>query len=231
MGSKLNKKTLSKLVVVVSVFILCVSLGIVYLIGQNSSRPIRVACVGDSLTQSTEYPYDLMNKLGDDYVLRNFGAGSTTVTLVSETPYMDSIFFQPAVDFKPDIVIIMIGTNDAQPSLFPFSGTFVNDYTTLINAFQQLSSKPEIWLVLPPPIFSDQSGAISPEYFEQVILPGIRQVADETNLPVIDVYSRLIDCSEYFPDGVHPIKTTGNWGNEPVAQIIATTIYEAITTP
>ena len=125
----------------------------------------------------------------------------------------------------------MLGTNDARPCLFPFNTTFVDDYITLIRDFQKLSSKPEIWLVLPPPIFSDQPEVISSEYFEQVILPGIRQVADKTNLPVIDVYSRLIDYPEYFPDGVHPTKTTENLGNEPVAQIIATTIYEAITTP
>jgi alpha-L-fucosidase 2 len=222
--------TLGKLVVV-SIFILCALLGIVYLIGQNSSRPIRVACVGDSLTESTEYPCDLMNKLGDNYVLCNFGISATTVTLTSESSYMDSTLFQSALDFKPDIVIIMLGTNDARPELFPFNTTFVDDYITLIRDFQKLSSKPEIWLVLPPPIFSEQSGAISPKYFEQVILPGIRQVADETNLPVIDVYSRLIDYPEYFPDGVHPTKTTENGGNEPAAQIIATTIYKAITTP
>ena len=217
--------------VVVSILILCVLLGAVYLIGQNRSRSILVACVGDSLTELTEYPCDLMNKLGDDYVLCNFGISATTVTLASESSYMDSTLFQSALDFKPDIVIIMLGTNDARPNLFPFNSTFVDDYITLINAFQKLSHSPEIWLVLPPPIFDDQSGAISPEYFEQIILPGIRQVADETNLPVIDVYSHLIDCSEYFPDGVHPAKTTENLGNEPVAQIIATTIYEAITTP
>jgi len=196
---------------------------------QNRSSAIRVACVGDSLTQSTEYPYNLMKKLGDDYVIRNFGAGSTTVALGSETPYMDSIMFPDAIDFKPDIVIIMLGTNDAQPSLFQFNNTFVKDYMTLIQAFQKLPSNPEIWLVLPPPIFSDQSGCISPEYFEQIIIPGIKQVANEAKLPVIDVYSLLIDHPEYFPDGVHPDKTTGSWGKEPAAQIIATAIHKAIT--
>ena len=87
-----------------SILILCALLGIVYLIGQNSSRHIRVACVGDSLTESTEYPCNLMNKLCDNYVLCNFGVSSTTVTLASETPYMDSILFQSVLDFEPDIV-------------------------------------------------------------------------------------------------------------------------------
>jgi lysophospholipase L1-like esterase len=170
-----------------------------------------------------------MRKFGDGYDVRNFGAGSTTVTLASETPYMDSITFPDAIDFKPNIVIIMLGTNDAQPSLFPFKSTFTDDYLTLIRAFQKLPTHPEIWLVLPPPIFSDRGGIISPEYFEQTILPGIKQAANEANLPVIDVYSLLIDYPEYFPDGIHPDKTQGKWGNEPAAQIIATAIHKAIT--
>ncbi|MCL2643636.1 MAG: GDSL-type esterase/lipase family protein [Candidatus Bathyarchaeota archaeon] len=226
----MNKKTLG-ILLTVCVILVFASSGIVYLIGQNSSKPIRVACVGDSLTQSTEYPYNLMNKLGDNYVLRNFGAGSTTVNLASETPYMESTLFQDALDFKPNIVIIMLGTNDAQPSLFPYNGTFVGDYITLIQAFQKLSSNPEIWLVLPPPLFDNHTGHISPEYFDQTILPGIQQVANETNLPVIDVYSLLVDYPEYFPDGIHPKKTTGNGGNEPVAQIMATAIHKAIAPP
>jgi lysophospholipase L1-like esterase len=214
---------------IISILLLFTVSGIAYLIGQNASKTLRVACVGDSLTQSTEYTYNLMNKLGDDYMLRNFGVGSTTVTLASDTPYMETVALQNTLGFKPNIIIIMLGTNDAQPSLFQYNTTFVDDYITLIQAFQKLSSKPEIWLVLPPPIFSNQTERISSEYFEQTVLPGIKQVATKTNLPLIDVYSLLIDYPEYFPDGIHPEITTGNWGNEPVAQIIANAIYHAIT--
>jgi lysophospholipase L1-like esterase len=169
-----------------------------------------------------------MNKLGDGYEMRNFGVGGTTISLESETPYMETETFQSALDFKPDIVIIMLGTNDAQPSLFEYNSTFVGNYMALIQAFQGLSSKPKIWLVQPPPIFSDQEGRISPKYFEQTIIPRIQQVGSITNLPVIDVYSLLLDYPEYFPDGVHPTKPVGDWGKEPAAQIISTAIYNAI---
>jgi alpha-L-fucosidase 2 len=225
----LNKKTLS--ILIISILLLLVLSGIVvfYLIGQNNPKTIRVACVGDSLTQYSEYTYDLTNKLDDTYLVHNFGLSATTVTLASETPYMETTEFQAALDFKPDIVIIMLGTNDAQPCLFQFHDTFVNDYMTLVQAFQNLPSHPKIWIVLSPPIFSDRNGTISPKYFEQVILPGIKQVGKEAKLPVVDVYSLLIDHPEYFPDGIHPTMTTGKRGNEPAAQIIATAIHKAIT--
>ena len=228
MGFKLTKLFLGILVVSVMLLFIVSICGVVCFIGQSNQKVIRVACVGDSLTYSSEYCYDLMVVLGDGYDVRNFGVGSTTINLISETPYMDTTAFQDALDFEPDIVVIMLGTNDAHPSLFLYNATFVGDYLTLIHVFQELSSNPKIWLVLPPPIFSNQLGLVGSEYFEQTIIPYIRQVADEADLPVIDVYSLLIDYPEYFPDGVHPEKAMSNWGNEPAAQTIAAAIYKAI---
>jgi lysophospholipase L1-like esterase len=187
-----------------------------------SSDIIRVACVGDSLTQSTAYPYDLWMLLGtSNYTVRNFGVGGTTVLLNSQTPYMNTSVFQSALEFQPNIVIIMLGTNDAQPSLEPFNASFVGDYIKLVNVFQALTNKPEIWVVLPPPLFSNQSGRISPEYFKLTVIPSIKQAANETNLPTIDVYSTMANYSIYFPDGEHP--------NSDGAKLIADEIYRGIS--
>ena len=183
---------------------------------------LRVACVGDSLTPSTEYPYDLWMMLGTDgYELRNFGAGSTLISLKSETPYMNSSMFQDALNFQPEIVIIMLGTNDAQPSVKQYNASFVDDYVALISAFQERSSKPEIWIVLPPPIFSNQSGKMDPDYFKDTIIPGIKQAANMTDFPIIDAYSALINHPDYFLDGVHP--------KSEAARIIADEVYKALT--
>jgi lysophospholipase L1-like esterase len=207
-------------------------------------KTIHVACVGDSLTQSSGYPYELWTLLGananytiDNYTIEiednnisasngthyavgNFGAGSTTVLLPTETPYMNTSVFQDALDYQPNIVVIMLGTNDAQPNLEPYNASFVGDYCKLVSAFQALASKPRIWIVLPPPIFSNQSGKIDPEYFKLTIIPDIKQAANETNLPLIDVYSALANHSDYFPDGVHPSVVA--------AKIIAKTVYDAL---
>lgn len=189
---------------------------------QNSkSEIIRVACVGDSLTQSSEYPYDLWNLLGNEsYWLCNFGAGSTTVSLKSETPYMNTTKFQDTLEFQPDIVIIMLGTNDAQPSLHQYNTSFVSDYVELVAVFQALSSTPQVWIVVPPPIFSNQSGKIDTSFFKLTIIPLIEETAKQTDLPLIDLYSALSDYSDYFPDGVHP--------NSLGAELIANKIYQAI---
>ncbi len=187
----------------------------------KNSVALRVACVGDSLTQSTAYPYDLWMLLGNtDFTVRNFGAGSTTVLLNSETPYMKTNIFQNALEFQPNIIIIMLGTNDAQPSLHRYNTSFVDDYVKLVAAFQGLSSKPKIWIVLPPPIFSNQDNKIDQEYFKLTIIPAIEQVARETNLPIVDVYSALISHPNFFSDGLHV--------NSEGAKLIADQIYKAI---
>jgi lysophospholipase L1-like esterase len=74
--------------------------------------------------------------------------------------------------------------------------------------------------VLPPPIFSNQSGKIDPEYFKLTVIPGIEQAANETNLPTINVYSALTSYPNYFPDGLHP--------NSAASKLIANVIYKAI---
>ncbi len=197
------------------------AVGAYQLLTTQNSAAVRVACVGDSLTQNTAYPYDMWMLLGNQsYDLRNFGAGGTTVNLASETPYMNTSVYQDALNYSPDIVLIMLGTNDAQPSLVPYNTTFVSDYITLIRTFQNLPVNPKIWVVLPPPVYSSQGGKMNPEFFASTLIPDIQQAAQETGVPTIDVYSQMVGHPEYSTDGVHL--------NEAGAKVVADTVYTAI---
>jgi lysophospholipase L1-like esterase len=186
----------------------------------NSDSKIRVACVGDSITGGTQYPADLWMLLGSaNYTVGNFGVGGSTASLDSWNPYINNSAFQDSKEFKPNIVIIMLGTNDANPLIRRGNGSFVNDYVKLVMEFQELSSKPKIFIVKPPPIFSNGTTP-SAEYFKNNVIPQIEQVANQTNLPIIDVYSALANYSEFFHDGVHP--------DEQGAKLIANEIYNTI---
>ncbi len=188
---------------------------------QTSSigNSIRVACVGDSITEGCGYPSDLQLLLGDNYTVGNFGASGSTVLLNSWKPYMDQPEFQSAKAFEPNIVIIMLGTNDDLMSLHQYNESFEHDYTQLITSFQQLQSKPQIWIALSPPIFSNSSD-LSPTYLVNTIIPKTQDLANKMNLPTIDVYSAFGNRSDYFKDGVHP--------NSQGAALIATEVYNAI---
>ena len=53
------------------------------------------------------------------------------------------------------------------------------------------------------------------------VIPHIKKVADEKNVPVIDLYAALSDKPDLFPDKIHP--------NAAGARVIAQTVYAALT--
>ena len=213
----MHRKKLMFLVIGLAIL---VSLSVIAAFYMSLQNIIRVACVGDSITEGTYYPIDLEILLGTNYSVGNFGVGGSAVSLDSGKPYMNEDAFQGAKAFQPNIVLIMLGANDASPLNSPSNDSFVEGYVQLIGAFQMLSSKPKMYIVKPPPVFSDETG-LNPEFFLKNIIPNIEKVAEQTNLPIIDAYSALTNNSNLFPDGVHP--------NAEGAQLIANTIYQAIT--
>ncbi len=182
----------------------------------NENEPIRVACVGDSLTRGTEYTLFLWEQLGSDYIISDFGVGGTTVSAASEKPYMNESAFKLAQNFQPSVVIIMLGTNDA--GINETQEAFIADYTTLIASFQSLKTSPEVLIVQPPPIYNNTS--LSNAILVNRILPGIQAVADRTGVTLVDAYTPLLSHPDYFADGVHP--------NADGAKIIAESIYAAL---
>ncbi len=184
----------------------------------NPTQKTRVACIGDSITELTNYPNHLQTLLGNAYIVGNFGACGTTISHKSGTAYRYSQAYRQANQFQPNLALIMLGTNDADPTLAAHYENLASDYQQLIEDFKQTLHKPEIWMVLPPPIFSQWGGLSATLLNNQVIL-AIKQAASCLNLPVIDVHSALCS-SELFIDGVHP-DATG-------AERIAETIYKAI---
>jgi acyl-CoA thioesterase I len=214
---KINSEPLNLLSDCVSMEWLCS----LFILSAGNDSKIRVACVGDSITGGTSYPLYLARLLGSSFMVGNFGVAGTTASLDSGGAYIEQKAFQDAKKFQPNIVIIMLGTNDANSTLYPDlnEAGFVEGCVQLIREFQALSAKPKIYLVKPPPVFNGETGTDA-QYFRDFVLAGIEQVAAQTKLALIDVYSVLADYSDFFPDGVHP----DNEG----AQLIADEIYKAI---
>ena len=83
--------------------------------------PIKVACVGDSITQGAgaakgkSYPTQLQEMLGDEWKVMNYGLGGRTLMDRGNRPYMKEKAYQEALASAPDVVIIMLGTNDTKP--------------------------------------------------------------------------------------------------------------------
>ncbi len=206
----------------VLIFILLLGVAAYFSVAYASAKPIRVACVGDSITEGSGYPFQLHLMLGSNYVVGNFGVSGSTVSLDSTKPYMNESKFKDALDFNPDIVVIMLGTNDANPDVTPNETGLDADYSQLVSAFQQLDGRQLIWIAKSPPIFSNSS-SYNNTILATTILPQIGNLADQMNLPTVDMYEALLNHSEYFADGIHPTVDG--------AVVIATNVYDAITMP
>lgn len=80
-----------------------------------------VVCVGDSITSgvgasraAATYPGHLQRLLGDDYVVTNLGACGAAMQRYSDLPYRRRVQWQAAQMARADIIVIMLGTNDAR---------------------------------------------------------------------------------------------------------------------
>ncbi len=164
---------------------------------------IRVACVGDSITQASGYPDKLQLLLGTNYYVGNFGVSGSTVSLNSSKPYMNQTAFQKAKKFDPNVVVIMLGTNDARTDLSKYNTTFEEAYGQLVSSFQNLESTPQIFVVDSPPIFTNNPD-YNNTYLANDVLPQIDSLATNLSLPIVDVYNAFTNHSDYFMDGVHP---------------------------
>ena len=181
----------------------------------NSTGRIRVACVGDSITEVTGYPADLQVLLGNAYDVRNFGVVGATILLNTDRPYLNQTACLEAEAFQPQVVVIMLGTNDARTNIYPNSENLEENYGMLIVTFLTLTSHPKILVATPPPIYNNTL-SLSSFNLVQGVIPRVEQEAKALNVPTIDVYDPLFNHPEYFPDGVHPNPA----GAEKIGQIV-----------
>lgn len=173
------------------------------------STPIKVACVGDSITfgggarDKSSYPNQLGIALGDKWTVENFGVGGATLLKSGDNPYWNLARYTAAQKYQPNVVIIKLGTNDSKPWNWEFKDDFITDYVELIKNFKNLDSKPTVWIAYPVPAYSSAWG-ISGEVITYEIIPMIDEIAKQANVNVIDLYSALSGKNELFPDGIHP---------------------------
>lgn len=190
-------------------------------------EPVRVACLGDSITYGhgiadrdhDTYPALLSARLGENYDVRNFGVCGVTAANGTDMPYMNEQAFHDALAFNPEIVTICLGTNDSKPYNWTEESHFKADLKDMISQVRNLPAKPKIWLCLPTPAMG-HAWSINDSIIFNGVIPYIKEVAAEENLPLIDLNTPFQGKREYFPDTIHP--------NEKGDSILAEIFYNNI---
>lgn len=135
------------------------------LVRRGERRPVKVACVGDSITSGwalkdparDAFPAQLQRILGDGYEVRNFGMPGLGV--YRHTKWNGGMRAwslskaHPAVrNWQPDVVLCGLGINDIEEYPKDASGLFRRQYTELLAGFAALPSAPRliVWTRLGP---------------------------------------------------------------------------------
>lgn len=175
----------------------------------RAAQPVKVACVGDSITQGVgaqsgkSYPSQLQALLGDGFVVGNFGVSARTLLRKGDFPYWNEKKYRAALEMQPDVVIIMLGTNDTKPHNWKHEREFAKDCRDLAKSFLDLPSKPRVFLCRPCPVPGQGNFGINEENVQKEI-PRIEAVAKELGCGVIDMHAALEKHPEMLPDRVHP---------------------------
>ncbi|MCQ2058466.1 MAG: GDSL-type esterase/lipase family protein [Bacteroidaceae bacterium] len=188
-----------------------------------------VSCIGDSVTfgwtlenpEEQSYPALLNSSLnmmiqitkafsneeatetGTEINVRNFGVCGTTLGHSCDMPYIKEQAYQDALASDPDLVIMMLGTNDSKPQNRIYKEEFKQDLDNLVASFRKLKSKPAIILMTPPHAFS-QGWGINDSVLTADIRPIIQEYASENSIELIRLDSATQNHPEYFSDGIHP---------------------------
>lgn len=196
-----------------------------------TAAPIRVACVGNSVTygagvenrETNSYPAVLQRLLGSDYQVENFGRSGATLLTKGHNPYVKTKEFAAAVAMKPDVAVIHLGLNDTDPRNYPrFREQFIPDYMALIDTFRKANPAVRIIIARMSPIFHTHPRFKAGTHdWYKLIQKDIERVAQIASVELIDFQELLYNHPNLMPDALHP--------NAEGAKILANRVYSAIT--
>lgn len=196
-----------------------------------AAEPVRVACVGNSITYGTgiedrehfSYPVQLQQMLGNGYVVGNFGKPGATLLYKGHRPYVEQPEFKEALRFKGDIAVIHLGINDTDPRNWPnYRDEFVKDYLSIMDSLRAANPKVRFILARMTPIADRHPRFLSgTKQWHDEIQTAIETVARVSGAELIDFHEPLYPYPNLLPDAIHP--------NPEGAGILAKTVYGGIT--
>lgn len=176
----------------------------------SCSHEIRIACIGDSITEGagidyqsrSSYPVMLDSILGPGYSVLNCGRSGATMLKRSDLPYWKCNEMYNAFAFRPDVVVIALGTNDSKIHNWD-AAAYESDFQSMLDTLKTLTPAPSVFVCLPPPAFR-MAWSIDDSVITNGVIPIIERLKEKNTFRLIDLNHTLRNQPGLFPDGIHP---------------------------
>ena len=161
----------------------------------------RVVFMGDSITEewSNLYPEYFTEK---GYINRGIGGQTTPQMLIRFKP--------DVVDLKPEIVVVLAGTNDIAGNTGPSNAKMITDNIfSMAEIAKAYKMKVVLSSILPVYEYDWAREIKDPPSTIQAVNDALKQYASDQGLIYLDYFSSMSDerqglNSDYTSDGVHP---------------------------
>jgi lysophospholipase L1-like esterase len=203
---------------------------------------IKVACIGDSITygqgvedwEKNNYPAQLQELLGDAYHVANFGSAGACLNPNGDQPYVNREIYQESLEYDADILVVMLGTNDAKAQNWVSADDFVMEYLSFLHNYYTEENPPKVYIALCAEAYytedADKSTGVAGFDVQPAIIDEIASSLAE-GLPacdcaltvngIIDIHSLTEAHPEWFEaDGIHPNAD----GAKAIAELVADAI-------
>lgn len=186
----------------------------------GSGASLRVACIGDSITEGvglrTPYPEILRMLSSNRWEVGNFGVSGKTLLLRSGRDWASTAAARQALEFRPDVVVAMFGINDkAHPGLLP---SFVEDGLAVLSRFREVNPEVRFFVCTPTPQAPARRKVAANRVIRETLVPMVEELSLGVSGRVIPIHE-VYPCSKWrLPDGTHP--------DPRGARLIAETVYD-----
>ncbi|MSP07577.1 MAG: G-D-S-L family lipolytic protein, partial [Chitinophagaceae bacterium] len=189
---------------------------------------VNIACIGNGVTygigvenrEKNNFPQQLQYLLGANYKVTNFGAVNAPVLSNGVNGYNKTAAFKKSQTGNPNIVFVELGLDEIKTTDTAILSNFTITLEGIIQSYANLSSRPRIVLLLPLPIFLNDSSLLNNSVIKNKIIPKIQKIAFEKNLELLDLFSMFIDKQDLFLDKIHPSSLGGT--------LISKRLYELV---
>ena len=179
----------------------------------------RIACIGDSLTRghawpNESYPSYLSSIVNEHFEVGNFGENGISITGYGgrwDDPamkYQNQQLYEDSIAYDPDILVVMLGSNDAN-QWGKASSLFEEEYRKLLSSYKQALPYARTLLLVSPPTAKGNAFDIPDETLRDYVNPLQRKIASDYGFDTLDLREEFEDIADYEAkflrpgDGVH----------------------------